>query len=228
MLQRVRIKKGSAIFFGPCRLPRGSARTFFPTPVGFPRKRRGARLRRRRKAALAAGKYDDPFLTGPHSILEEKEETLPGSAPVKWYDDPASVPQFGAACHRAFAVRDGFRSPAPCVRLPAKNRRRGRFANYKNRQRHGPRPGRRRQYRGVTALSESERFTALCAANCGAHPSQWNARQNRSAAGCRAGEVTRKQYYTVGRGELRLIKVPIIQHASEAERPTYMGSMRSG
>lgn len=44
------------------------------------------------KRLLLAGKYEDAFLTGPHSILEEKEETPEGSPKaVKWYNDPASV-----------------------------------------------------------------------------------------------------------------------------------------
>ena len=46
----------------------------------------------RAKGTLIAGKYGDPFITGAHSILEEKEETPPGSDdPEKWYDDPKLV-----------------------------------------------------------------------------------------------------------------------------------------
>ncbi|MEO6788069.1 MAG: metallophosphoesterase [Chthoniobacteraceae bacterium] len=39
------------------------------------------------KATLGARKYGDDFITGPHSILEEKDE----KEGVKWYDDKAAV-----------------------------------------------------------------------------------------------------------------------------------------
>jgi hypothetical protein len=46
----------------------------------------------RAKRLLADGKYGDGLITGEHSILEEKEETAPGSdTPEKWYDDPDAV-----------------------------------------------------------------------------------------------------------------------------------------
>lgn len=44
------------------------------------------------KSLLAERRYDDIFVTGPHSILEEKDE-IPagGTTAVKWYDDPVAV-----------------------------------------------------------------------------------------------------------------------------------------
>lgn len=41
---------------------------------------------------LQAGSYGDEFVTGKHSILEEKDEVpAGGTAAIKWYDDPGSV-----------------------------------------------------------------------------------------------------------------------------------------
>lgn len=46
----------------------------------------------RARRLLRAGLYGDAFLTGDHSILEEKDEREPGGRdPEKWYDDPALV-----------------------------------------------------------------------------------------------------------------------------------------
>ncbi len=43
------------------------------------------------KALLQSAAYSDALVTGPHSILEEKNETTADGDDVKWYDDPGSV-----------------------------------------------------------------------------------------------------------------------------------------
>lgn len=45
----------------------------------------------RSRRLLRAGLYGDAFITGEHSILEEKAETDSGGDPEKWYDDPVHV-----------------------------------------------------------------------------------------------------------------------------------------
>ncbi len=45
----------------------------------------------RSKSLLQSGKYGDDFITGPHSILEEKDETADDGTDVRWYDNPPSV-----------------------------------------------------------------------------------------------------------------------------------------
>jgi len=59
-----------------------------------------ARFTGHAKTLLQQGRYDDPFITGEHSILEEKDEIpLGGDAPEKWYDNDSAVQSLELRLH---------------------------------------------------------------------------------------------------------------------------------